>query len=123
MKTDFCPNVTPLDLAWEQINALGGVPSNAIEEAQCETINQCLAIIEALGGQDPLPIRAAYEEPGPHNFPDTYGCHGCECHMSSVNSATIDPPEPILNQWCPVHGRRDVDAMNDARRDDQEIWR
>lgn len=40
-----------LDLAWAQINALGGVPANAIEEAQCETINQCLDIIERLGAR------------------------------------------------------------------------
>lgn len=52
------PQVTNLDIAWEQINALGGVPSNAVEEAQCETINQCLTIVAGLGGEDPLPKRA-----------------------------------------------------------------
>lgn len=67
---------------------------------------------------DALQGLADEDEPGPHNFPDTYGCEGCTCRMETVHSASIDPPEPILNQWCPVHGRRDVDAMNDARRDD-----
>lgn len=52
------PKITNLDIAWEQINALGGVPANAIEEAQCETINQCLTIVAGLGGEDPLPKRA-----------------------------------------------------------------
>lgn len=28
----------------------------------------------------------------------------CICTMSSVNSASIDPPEPIRNRNCPVHG-------------------
>lgn len=52
------PQVTNLDLCWEQINALGGVQTGAIEEAQCEIINQCLAIIASFGGEDPLPKRA-----------------------------------------------------------------
>jgi hypothetical protein len=54
--------ITPLDLAWEQINALGGVPTNEIEEAQCHTINQCLDIIEKLGGSDPIGRRGAVSQ-------------------------------------------------------------
>jgi hypothetical protein len=41
----------------------------------------------------------------------------CTCRMSSVNSASIDPPYLIRDQWCPVHGR-DPDAELDRRRDD-----
>lgn len=29
---------------------------------------------------------------------------GCTCTMSSVNSASIDPPEPVINRYCPLHG-------------------
>ena len=43
---------------------------------------------------------------------------GCTCRMESVNSASIDPPEPIVNPWCPLHGGRDPDAEREARRDD-----
>lgn len=49
----------PLDLAWEQINALGGVPTNPAEEAVCDTINKALDIIEKLGGSDPASKRAS----------------------------------------------------------------
>jgi hypothetical protein len=34
---------------------------------------------------------------------------GCTCRMSSVHSASIDPPEPIVDGWCPLHGGRDPD--------------
>jgi hypothetical protein len=40
---------------------------------------------------------------------------GCTCRMSPVNSTTIDPPEPIIDGWCPLHGRRDPDQERDAR--------
>lgn len=43
---------------------------------------------------------------------------GCTCGMESVNSASIDPPEPIINPWCPVHGGRDPDAERDRQIDD-----
>jgi hypothetical protein len=42
---------------------------------------------------------------------------GCTCRMESVNSASIDPPEPIINEWCPVHGR-DPDWELQKRRDE-----
>ena len=35
--------------------------------------------------------------------------HGCTCRMESVNSASIDPPELIRDEWCQIHGR-DPDA-------------
>lgn len=43
---------------------------------------------------------------------------GCTCRMETVHSASIDPPEPILNEWCPLHGWRDPDNERDALRDD-----
>jgi hypothetical protein len=48
----------------------------------------------------------------------------CTCRMSSVNSASIDPPEPILDRWCPLHGK-DPDAEREKRRDDAawDNWR
>lgn len=45
---------------------------------------------------------------------------GCTCRMESVHSASIDPPEPIVDDWCPLHGGRDPDAERDRRRDDGE---
>lgn len=44
----------------------------------------------------------------------------CTCRMSSVNSASIDPPERILNPWCPVPGGRDPDQELERQRDDAE---
>lgn len=44
--------------------------------------------------------------------------YGCTCTMSSVNSASIDPPEPVLDPWCPVHGGRDPDRELEQRRDE-----
>lgn len=45
--------------------------------------------------------------------------HGCTCSMESVNSASIDPPEPITDKDCPLHGwAPDPDAAYDAARDD-----
>ena len=45
---------------------------------------------------------------------------GCICRMSSVNTATIDPPEPVINRNCPLHGdmaARDPDRARDERID------
>lgn len=47
-----------LNEAHYRINALGGVASNEIEEAINETVGKCLAIIEELGGVDPLTLRS-----------------------------------------------------------------
>lgn len=43
---------------------------------------------------------------------------GCTCTLSSVNSASIDPPHEIIDPWCPLHGHRDPDAEYEAARDD-----
>jgi hypothetical protein len=52
------PIITSLDRAWEQINALGGVAIPGDSPAYGEAIDAALAVIEALGGRDPLQIRA-----------------------------------------------------------------
>lgn len=44
--------------------------------------------------------------------------YGCTCRMETVNSASIDPPEPIVDPWCPLHGSRDSDREYDEMRDD-----
>lgn len=44
----------------------------------------------------------------------------CTCRMSSVNSASIDPPELIVDPWCPIHGGRDPDEEYERKRDDAE---
>ena len=50
---------------------------------------------------------------------------GCTCQMEITHSASIDPPEPIINEWCPVHGNRDPDAEYEAHRDDppEPFWK
>jgi hypothetical protein len=40
---------------------------------------------------------------------------GCTCRMSIVHWTDIDPPEPILNNWCPVHGRDHDQAYEEWR--------
>lgn len=42
---------------------------------------------------------------------------GCSCRMQIAHSASIDPPEPITDPWCPVHGWRDPDRERDEARD------
>jgi len=42
--------------------------------------------------------------------------YSCTCRMSPVNSASIDPPEPILDPWCPIHGK-DPDVEREKQRD------
>lgn len=44
----------------------------------------------------------------------------CSCRMETVNSASIDPPELILDPWCPEHGGRDPDAERERQRDDAD---
>lgn len=49
--------------------------------------------------------------------------HGdCTCRLETVHSASIDPPEMILNPWCPRHGGRDPDAEYEQRRDDAPFF-
>jgi hypothetical protein len=52
---------------------------------------------------------------------------GCSCRMSSVNSATIDPPEPVVSINCPLHGKYrpggvDPDNERDFRDEDREFY-
>lgn len=49
----------PLDKVWEKINALGGTYSVGDLESTgyCKAIDDALAIIEDLGGQDPLQVK------------------------------------------------------------------
>ena len=53
--------ITPLDLAWEAINALGGVPTSSVpaDIAYDAAIEAALAEIEKLGGSDPAARRHA----------------------------------------------------------------
>ncbi len=48
---------------------------------------------------------------------------GCTCSMESVNSASIDPPEPIIERGCPLHGdHRDPSDLYKAQRDDDQYF-
>jgi hypothetical protein len=55
--------VTPLDQAWERINALGGTTKEYDDFGRGinHAVDQALAIIEELGGSDPAPKRAKTE--------------------------------------------------------------
>jgi hypothetical protein len=44
---------------------------------------------------------------------------GCSCRMETVHSASIDPPEPIIDKWCPLHGWGDPDRERQERIDDE----
>lgn len=63
---------------------------------------------------------AAAFEAAKHSDPCTEEAreHGCTCSMESSHSASIDPPEPIVDRECPLHGDGfDPDAARDARID------
>jgi len=47
----------------------------------------------------------------------------CSVRTTSVNSASIDPPETYIarDKWCPVHGR-DPDEAYEAARDDAAMF-
>lgn len=53
--------ITALDIAWEQINALGGTVGEYDDYGKGinHAVEQALFIIEELGGSDPLSKRAA----------------------------------------------------------------
>jgi hypothetical protein len=45
---------------------------------------------------------------------------GCTCHVPSAHSAQIDPPEPRINKYCPLHGfAPDPDEAYERWRDDK----
>lgn len=53
---------------------------------------------------------------------------GCTCRMEPVNSASLDPPEPIVDRGCPVHGKYrpggvDPDDERAVRQEDDFIAR
>lgn len=50
--------ITPLDEAWERINALGGISEDDFDLGINFAICEALKIIEDLGGVDPAPVRA-----------------------------------------------------------------
>jgi hypothetical protein len=68
-------------------------------------------------GEDP----DAYDDEPPEPCTAKANAGGCTCRMSPVNTTTIDPPEPIIDGWCPLHGRRDPDQERDQREEDRFI--
>jgi hypothetical protein len=46
---------------------------------------------------------------------------GCTCSMGFAHSASIDPPEPVTDRHCPLHGRAPDpdDARDQAMEDDR----
>lgn len=51
--------MTALDRAWGEINALGGSASNETEEAINDTVGKALAILENHGARDPLAVSSS----------------------------------------------------------------
>lgn len=54
--------------------------------------------------------------------PCTWGAHneGCSCHVPVAGPTAIDPPEPVVDRHCPLHGsERDADYERDRQRDDK----
>jgi hypothetical protein len=48
--------------------------------------------------------------------------HGCTCRLSTVHSNDIDPPEPVIDRDCPLHGNApDPDYELERKRDDAEF--
>jgi hypothetical protein len=46
--------------------------------------------------------------------------HGCTCRLSVVHSNDIDPPEPVIDRDCPLHGNApDPDYELERIRDDE----
>jgi len=66
------------------------------------------------GGWETCKPGAYVEPPDPDDDDDPR----CTCRLESVHSAMIDPPEMILDPWCPVHGRRDPDEERQRAIDD-----
>jgi len=40
---------------------------------------------------------------------------GCTCGWTTVHATDIDPPEPKLDRWCPIHGRDPDEAYEEYR--------
>lgn len=47
-------NFEMLDNLWEEINAMGGVPSSEYERGVNDTVGRVLALLEKMGAQDPV---------------------------------------------------------------------
>lgn len=56
-QTEKPSELTALDKAWGEINALGGYASNETEEAINDTVGAALAILEKHGARDPITVR------------------------------------------------------------------
>ena len=41
---------------------------------------------------------------------------GCTCRVPVAGPTDINPPEPRIDQWCPLHGR-DPDWERDKQQD------
>jgi hypothetical protein len=50
---------------------------------------------------------------------DAARARGCSCRMQTVYATMIDPPEPIVDKFCPLHGGCDPDAAYEKWRDKQ----
>lgn len=44
---------------------------------------------------------------------------GCSCRMETSHAHSIDPPEPIIDRHCPLHGAGERDP-DDAREEREE---
>lgn len=84
-------------------------------EARCRSIRIPRSELEAIRDFITETLDALDESAEPCT--DAARNDGCTCRMSSVNSASIDPPHEIVDPWCPLHGGRDPDRERDERMD------
>mgnify|MGYP001295900096 CR=1 FL=1 len=90
-----------------------------------EALNACIAAeaddikgyIEDALGDTALMIREQEEADEPCTA-EAYA-RGCTCRMESVHPTMIDPPEPIIDRFCPLHGRDDPDRKRDEMLDER----
>lgn len=48
---------------------------------------------------------------------------GCTCRVAYIWSNAIDPPEPVRDRNCPLHGcEPDPDEARERASEDREFW-
>lgn len=40
---------------------------------------------------------------------------GCTCHVPFAGPTAIDPPDPKIDKWCPLHGKDPDRALEDIQ--------
>ncbi len=108
------PNRTYSQVALERLRTKLDEALTACIAAEADDIKGY--ILDAIGDTGLL-IREQEEADEPCT--DEAYARGCTCRMESVYATMIDPPEPIIDRFCPLHGRDDPDRRYDEMRDER----